>query len=46
MQRSVREALDAAVKDYEMHEERSDWVTHAGHPGQCVATAAQVMWSR
>ena len=30
MQRSVREALDVAVKDYEMHEERSNWVTHAG----------------
>jgi dynein heavy chain, axonemal len=46
MQKAVRDTLDAAVQDYEQHDERTDWVCNAGHPGQCVATAAQVMWSK
>jgi dynein heavy chain len=46
MQKAVRETLESAVLDYEQHDDRTDWVCNAGHPGQCVATAAQIMWSK
>ena len=46
MQKCVRETLEIATKDYDQHEERTEWVCNGGHPGQCVATGAQIMWSR
>ena len=46
MQKVVKDLLHVAVDDYEKHDERTEWVCNAGHPGQCVATGALIMWTK
>ena len=43
MQKVLHERLKEATLDYET-KGRSEWILEGGHPGQCVATAAQIQW--
>ena len=43
MQKVLHERLKEATLDYDT-KERSEWILEGGHPGQCVATAAQIQW--
>jgi dynein heavy chain len=45
MQKVLHDCLKEATLDYERRP-RVEWIVEGGHPGQCVATAAQIMWSR
>ncbi len=45
MQKVLHDLLKESVLDYERRP-RVEWIVDGGHPGQCVATAAQIMWSR
>ena len=45
MQKVLHERLKEATIDYDT-KERSEWILEGGHPGQCVATAAQIQWCR
>ena len=44
MQTTVKARLKECTFDYHNHS-RTDWITEAGHTGQSIATAAQIMWT-
>jgi len=45
MQKVLHDLLKEACLDY-VRRPRAEWITEGGHPGQCVATGAQVMWCK
>ena len=45
MVKTLHDRLKEACLDY-VKRSRLDWIIEGGHPGQCVATGAQVMWCK